>query len=341
MPCARATILVWTFLLALSTGCRVVQRPQSLASDGPVHAKRLSDHYALTTTEAGTPLALWDLGYPVTRRIGDEDRPPFPVRLVNFHDPREPAARLRAERWKFGVRSFFAGLVTLNVAKWYQTTDLFDVREIRAARQARLNTWIQLEDPSLFAQHGLTSEDLQEAQAQLGFTERESHPPRLTPLGQPATSAMGAWGYRLLEPEGVHLEHTTTGDQLTVTPTRDEVPSDPASLTASTIGATAIITGGFLVQWPIGLPFSIFTSIFPFAPFRSQDPRFAERGELLALMETDQGLPSELEPYREQLRRTLDDELSAANSYWPPDTATLLEANWTWLASRCSARGEP
>ena len=346
-------------LLLLASSCRIVPEAQLPATQGPFEVRRLSPTYALSVDPTGRPLGIWDLGYPVVRREGDPERERFPVRLVNFVDPGESADRRGAERRRFGVRSFFAGLATLNVAKWYQTTDLFEVREVRSARTAMLYTWLGSTDVEELRGHGLTRESVESAREQLdlggsGVREDAVAPsavkgdesleirraaerfPALADDASFRTVTGEDWTLVLSGSEPVAFYDAATDIELWLPERdRDEPVSDGVSLGASTAGAVALIVGGIAIEVPIGIPFSVFTSIVPFAPFRKEDPDFGARGRLLALLSrADADLPVEIEPHRARLLEALRADLQRENPYWPATPNEHVGANWSWLVEQ-------
>lgn len=325
-------LVLLTTVALLCSSCRVLLEPQPPVGDGPFDVRRLSQTYALTVDESGRPFAVWDLGYPVVRREGDEEREHFPVRLVNFLDPSEREDRRRAEKRTFGFRSFFWGLVTLNVAKWHQTTDLFDVREVRAARRAMLGEWLRSTGPDDLEREGLVPDDVAEALEQLASPPRDS-------------ADLVGWTVLHIGERPVALLDVASGDRLPLDgEVRGEGVSDHLSLAANTTG-TALLTGGSIaLGLPVGIPVNVVTSVVPLAPFRKQSPYFEDRGRLLTrLALLDRALPPDLEPHRDALLRAVRDALLRDNAYWPVEPGVFDEAGWTWLLreSRARRRSDP
>ncbi len=148
-----AAILAGCLLLA---ACK--SEPQVPAGGGPYQVEVFGGGYALTKDPAGQPLEIWDLVYPTLEQDeyewGKMEVESAPVRLVNFREPGEMEEILDDEAWSFGVWGWFGGVVSFGVIKWYMTTELFDVREMRKFERAALTEYLERvgpDDPGLRA----------------------------------------------------------------------------------------------------------------------------------------------------------------------------------------------
>ncbi len=124
-------------LLLLLTACAA--DPQVPGGGVPYEVRPFGDRYALAVDRSTSrPLEIWDLSYPILERDDPGETETHPVRLVNFQEPGEMQQILVDEKWRFGVRSWFAGIATFGILKWFMTGDLFDVREMRNLRRGML-----------------------------------------------------------------------------------------------------------------------------------------------------------------------------------------------------------
>ena len=337
--------------------CRIIQTPQVPGDGEPFDVVRIGDSYAVTLDGSGAPIGVWDLGYPVARREGDAERDRFPVRLIHLRNNDEADEIDSSERWRFFYRSLLGGFASFNVLKWYQTTDLFDVREVRSARTAMLHGWLLGTDSSKLTAAGFDAASQEQVMGLLGgplaavptvdhldgrlVTDLVDHGlsavrPKTVPLGNGQVVAL-ANGLPVAVYDNECEQALWLGEELP-----QDGPSDGWSLGLNTAGTVGIVGAGALVGFPIGTPFSIYSSIRALAPFRREDESFAARGRLLGyLIAEGSELPSELQPYRERWIHGLRHQLKAGNRYWPATPDGLTASGWDWLNKQAEAALQP
>ena len=333
--------------------CRIIPKPQVPGDDEAFELVRLGSSYAVTIDASGEPIGVWDLGYPVARREGDAERDRFPVRLVHLRNPDEPGEIDSSERWRFGYRSFIAGFVSFNILKWYQTMDLFDVREVRKARTAMLHGWLLGSGTDAWTVAGLGEARRQQVMDQLGVGPTDS--PTDCDLAEVFAEDLIEQELSAAETEILWLDsgqavgladgmplvvYSSDCDHAVWLPleTPEEEVSDALSLGLNTVGTMALVGAGAAVGFPIGTPFSIYSSIYAIVPFRREDKDYATRGRLLGyLTAKGSALPEELESYRDRWIEELRRQLKEGNRYWPATPDEFHEGSWRWLDSQAQA----